>query len=83
MNRLNDYKSAVEKRLFELASVGDLNRSLTEAMAYSLEAGGKRIRPVLAMEFCRVDYNAGISNCLIGKTKTAYGYVWKYAEVKP
>ena len=34
-----------------------------------------------AMEFCGVDYNAGISNCLIGKTKTAYGYVWKYAEV--
>lgn len=32
-----------------------------------------------AMDFVGVDYNAGISNCLIGKAKTAHGYVWKYA----
>ena len=34
--------------------------SVSEAMRYSLEAGGKRIRPSLVMEFCRVvsgDYN--------------------------
>lgn len=74
MNRLNDYKSAVEKRLFELASVGELNRSLTEAMAYSLEAGGKRIRPVLAMEFCRVcggnPYDALDAACAVEITHT-------------
>ena len=28
--------------------------SVSEAMRYSLEAGGKRIRPSLVMEFCRV-----------------------------
>ena len=27
---------------------------LRQAMAYSLLAGGKRLRPMLAMEFCRV-----------------------------
>lgn len=31
-----------------------------------------------AVEFCGVSYNAGISNCLRGITKTAHGYVWKY-----
>lgn len=31
-----------------------------------------------AVEFCGVSYNAGISNCLRGKTQTAHGYVWKY-----
>lgn len=31
-----------------------------------------------AMVFCGVSYNAGISNCLRGKTATAYGYVWRY-----
>ena len=29
-------------------------KRLAEAMRYSLEAGGKRIRPVLVMEFCRI-----------------------------
>ncbi len=29
-------------------------KKLAEAMRYSLEAGGKRIRPVLVMEFCRI-----------------------------
>ena len=32
-----------------------------------------------AMAFCGVDYNAGISNCLRGKARTAHGYIWKYA----
>lgn len=32
-----------------------------------------------AMAFCGVSYNAGISNCLRGKAKTAHGYIWKYA----
>lgn len=31
-----------------------------------------------AVEFCGVCYNAGISNCLRGKTRTAHGYKWKY-----
>lgn len=31
-----------------------------------------------AYNFCGVSYNAGISNCLIGKTRTAHGYMWKY-----
>lgn len=29
-------------------------KRLAEAMRYSLQAGGKRIRPVLVMEFCRI-----------------------------
>lgn len=33
-----------------------------------------------AMKFCGVSYNAGISNCLRGVTKTAHGYVWKYKQ---
>ena len=31
-----------------------LRESITEAMGYSLTAGGKRLRPVLMMEFCRM-----------------------------
>lgn len=37
---------------------------VSEAMKYSLEAGGKRIRPSLVMEFCRVisgDYNKSVN----------------------
>jgi hypothetical protein len=33
-----------------------------------------------AVDFCGVNYNAGISNCLRGITKTAHGYKWKYID---
>ena len=33
---------------------GALNAGLAEAMRYSLLAGGKRIRPLLVLEFCRI-----------------------------
>ena len=33
-----------------------------------------------ATRFCGVSYNAGISNCLRGKTQSAHGYIWKYSN---
>ncbi|MBQ8688132.1 MAG: polyprenyl synthetase family protein [Ruminococcus sp.] len=47
----------VEETLKELLPYGeDVQRQarVIDAMRYSLEAGGKRIRPVLVMEFCRL-----------------------------
>lgn len=45
---------------------------------------GKHVRTFSSVKeaytFCGKSYNAGISNCLTGKTKTAHGYIWKYAE---
>ncbi len=43
----NKYKRLVEERLHEAVSGLDTPRNLAEAMLYSLEAGGKRIRPLL------------------------------------
>lgn len=37
----------------ELAGISE-QKNIIDAMWYSLDAGGKRIRPVLAMEFCRL-----------------------------
>ena len=37
-----------------MPATGGLQTTVAEAMAYACEAGGKRIRPVLTMEFCRV-----------------------------
>ncbi len=45
--RLEDYMNGV-------LSGTSGQRKVAEAMKYSLSAGGKRIRPVLTMEFCRV-----------------------------
>ena len=55
-NPAADYKSLVESYLKDFyAQFHDLPQSrLFEAMEYSLLAGGKRLRPVLAMEFCRL-----------------------------
>ncbi|MBQ5995066.1 MAG: polyprenyl synthetase family protein [Clostridia bacterium] len=41
----------LSKRLYE---VKDGQTLITDAMRYSLENGGKRVRPVLTLEFCRV-----------------------------
>jgi len=48
------YRDAVEEYL-EGCFIDDCpQRALLDAMRYSLLAGGKRIRPVLVLEFCRV-----------------------------
>lgn len=56
-DRLKEYCLIVEKRLDEYVNTyfcDELAKTLNEAMRYSLSAGGKRIRPVLVLEFCRV-----------------------------
>ncbi len=56
--RLKELADIVSRRLSEyreevLKETGE-QREIVEAMWYSLSAGGKRIRPVLAIEFCTV-----------------------------
>ena len=49
------YRSAVEEDLENCcADQSCPQRELFQAMRYSLLAGGKRIRPVLTLEFCRL-----------------------------
>ena len=58
--RICGYKAYIEDYLKNFyAQLHDLPQNkLFEAMEYSLLAGGKRLRPVLAMEFCRLCGNA-------------------------
>lgn len=49
------YKDLVDKELGRYTGFPDLKQvRLFEAMKYSLEAGGKRIRPILTLEFCKI-----------------------------
>lgn len=52
--RIFDYKTGIEKSLDEFVDKHDAPKVLKEAMKYSLDAGGKRIRPCLMLEFYRV-----------------------------
>ncbi len=53
--RFEDYLVAVNRRLNELSDMCTFGDPVVhEAMQYSLSAGGKRIRPVLVLESCRV-----------------------------
>lgn len=54
--RLNEYTQFIENALkdYSLQDKLGLHKNVAKAMDYSLEAGGKRIRPVLVLEFCRV-----------------------------
>lgn len=53
--RLADYAEMTEEALFRyLPEVDCLQKNVIDAARYSLSAGGKRLRPALAMEFCRV-----------------------------
>jgi len=46
-------RALIETRLIQLCGVDEVpQKKLLESMNYSLMAGGKRIRPILAMEFC-------------------------------
>lgn len=52
---LADYAEMTEEALAAyLPEVNCLQKSTIDAARYSLSAGGKRIRPALVMEFCRV-----------------------------
>ena len=53
MKRFEEYKDAVNKALLQaLHSAGPMPEKLEESMAYSLSAGGKRLRPVLLLASC-------------------------------
>ena len=51
-----EYRVKIDEALAGYFNVraGALNAGLAEAMRYSLLAGGKRIRPLLVLEFCRI-----------------------------
>ena len=55
-NRSAQYKDYIETYLKNFyGELHDLpQNALFDAMEYSLLAGGKRLRPILAMEFCRL-----------------------------
>lgn len=53
--RYEKYKNEVDKYLIDfLADKEVFHRELIDSMRYSLLAGGKRLRPILVMEFCRM-----------------------------
>lgn len=56
-NQLNEYIRITEKNLKKYNADTEQTQHfkvLVDAMNYSLEAGGKRVRPVLVYEFCKV-----------------------------
>ena len=53
MKAFEDYRKITEQALIPmLSSLGDIPSPLWESMAYSLQGGGKRIRPVLLLGAC-------------------------------
>ena len=51
----NEYKKLVDSKLSEFFNPSGMSYDgLLESMHYSLTAGGKRIRPTLVLEFCRI-----------------------------
>lgn len=53
--RINEYCTVVDRALGTYLPKGSaLQKNLFDAMEYSTMSGGKRIRPLLVLEFCRV-----------------------------
>lgn len=52
--RLSAHLAAVEKALSEALPAAEGEVSVAPLMVYACEGGGKRIRPVLLLEFCRL-----------------------------
>jgi geranylgeranyl diphosphate synthase type II len=55
-DRSNQYKEYIESYLLRryFADEGEAHKPLYDSVRYSLMAGGKRLRPVFAFEFCRM-----------------------------
>ena len=53
-DQIAQYRAAIEAFLQEQFCEDLPQKRLFDAMRYSLLAGGKRIRPVLTLEFCRI-----------------------------
>ncbi len=54
MNKIEEYISLINSSLYEYVKLmGDEEDKVAEAMLYSLKNGGKRVRPMLVLEFCR------------------------------
>lgn len=54
-NKLNEYIELINIKLKEYCpNENSLQKDIYTAMLYSLEGNGKRIRPVLTLEFCRI-----------------------------
>lgn len=51
--QLEDYKKLIEQKLDEYIPV-EYPEKIWESMRYSVLAGGKRLRPILCLEACRV-----------------------------
>lgn len=50
-----DYTDTINKAMYDcLPSKDCIEKKLIEAMEYSISAGGKRVRPSLTLEFCKV-----------------------------
>ena len=55
ISKLNDYCDTINRELMQISSFKpESSKSVCDAMEYSLTAGGKRIRPLLALEFCKI-----------------------------
>lgn len=55
IKQMNDYCDIINKKLIEyLPQAHDGQDVVVKAMRYSLLNGGKRLRPILVMEFCRI-----------------------------
>lgn len=52
LEKYENYKSAVNKRLANIIEETFVDSEVIKAMTYSLNIGGKRIRPVLILAFC-------------------------------
>lgn len=50
----NSYKSLINQRLHDLIYCQNIDSQVAKAMNYSLNIGGKRIRPILVLAFCEL-----------------------------
>lgn len=52
--KINDYADMINEKLVDyLPEANDGQRDVVRAMKYSLTNGGKRLRPILVLEFCK------------------------------
>lgn len=79
VKKMEDYCEIINKKLLEyLPSAKDGQDNVVKAMKYSLLNGGKRLRPILVMEFCRA---CGCSSDYAVSFACAIEYIHTYSLI--
>ena len=79
--KINDYADMINEKLVDyLPEANDGQRDVVRAMKYSLTNGGKRLRPILVLEFCKACGGDSVNAVAFACAIEYISYIFAYSR---